>query len=140
MMRAQFKEQEGQRASGEQVGSADPSDEDDGPASKRRRLMSFFVEPSSSSSDYAEGSASASGENDLDAPEVIVALRKGNIVATAFHPELTSDSRWHEYFVGMVRQAVEPVKNSTVVTAAAAAVAATQAAGVEASTVEPVAA
>jgi 5'-phosphate synthase pdxT subunit len=30
---------------------------------------------------------------------VIVAVRQGNILATAFHPELTSDSRWLVIFV-----------------------------------------
>ncbi len=34
-----------------------------------------------------------------------VAVRSGNLLATAFHPELTSDSRVHEYFVNMVREA-----------------------------------
>uniref|UniRef100_A0ACD5TC67 Uncharacterized protein n=1 Tax=Avena sativa TaxID=4498 RepID=A0ACD5TC67_AVESA len=32
---------------------------------------------------------------------VIVAVRQGNILATAFHPELTSDSRWHRLFLAM---------------------------------------
>lgn len=31
----------------------------------------------------------------------IVAVRQGNILATAFHPELTNDSRVHELFVKM---------------------------------------
>ena len=30
-----------------------------------------------------------------------VALRQGNILATAFHPELTDDSRIHELFLGL---------------------------------------
>lgn len=29
----------------------------------------------------------------------IVAIRQGNLVATAFHPELTLDSRMHQYFL-----------------------------------------
>lgn len=29
--------------------------------------------------------------------EVIVAVRKDSILATAFHPELTNDLRWHRY-------------------------------------------
>lgn len=33
----------------------------------------------------------------------IVAVRYGAALATAFHPELTSDSRVHEYFMAMVR-------------------------------------
>jgi len=35
----------------------------------------------------------------------IVAVRQGNLLATAFHPELTGDLRVHRYFVEMVRQA-----------------------------------
>lgn len=30
--------------------------------------------------------------------EVIVAVRKDYILATAFHPELTNDLRWHRYY------------------------------------------
>lgn len=33
----------------------------------------------------------------------IVAVRSGVVVATAFHPELTSDTRLHDVFVDMVR-------------------------------------
>ena len=33
----------------------------------------------------------------------IVAARQGKFLATAFHPELTGDPRFHEYFLGMVR-------------------------------------
>lgn len=32
----------------------------------------------------------------------IVAVREGNLLATAFHPELTGDDRCHQYFVDMV--------------------------------------
>jgi len=42
----------------------------------------------------------ADGSN---AREVICAVRKHNILCTAFHPELTNDYRWHEYFTNMVR-------------------------------------
>ncbi|MCL6432118.1 MAG: pyridoxal 5'-phosphate synthase glutaminase subunit PdxT [Anaerolineae bacterium] len=31
----------------------------------------------------------------------IVAVRQGNLLATAFHPELTSDTRFHRYFLAM---------------------------------------
>jgi 5'-phosphate synthase pdxT subunit len=34
---------------------------------------------------------------------VYVAVRQGPILATAFHPELTSDTRWHALFVEMTR-------------------------------------
>lgn len=35
----------------------------------------------------------------------IVAVRKGLVLGTAFHPELTDDTRLHELFLGMCRQA-----------------------------------
>ncbi|HEX8343558.1 MAG TPA: pyridoxal 5'-phosphate synthase glutaminase subunit PdxT [Actinoplanes sp.] len=35
----------------------------------------------------------------------IVAVRQGNLLATAFHPELTGDLRVHRYFVDLVREA-----------------------------------
>ncbi|KAJ8559579.1 hypothetical protein K7X08_003637 [Anisodus acutangulus] len=34
--------------------------------------------------------------------KVIVAVKQGNMLATAFHPELTADTRWHSYFLKMV--------------------------------------
>jgi 5'-phosphate synthase pdxT subunit len=34
----------------------------------------------------------------------IVAVRQGHLLATSFHPELTGDTRVHEYFVEMVRE------------------------------------
>jgi pyridoxal 5'-phosphate synthase pdxT subunit len=39
------------------------------------------------------------------AREVICAVKKNNLLCTAFHPELTNDYRWHEYFANMVRRA-----------------------------------
>lgn len=44
----------------------------------------------------------ADGSN---AREVICAVKRDNILCTAFHPELTNDYRWHEYFANMVRTA-----------------------------------
>lgn len=35
----------------------------------------------------------------------IVAARQGNMLALAFHPELTDDTRIHEYFLDMVKKA-----------------------------------
>jgi len=35
----------------------------------------------------------------------IVAVRKGNILGTAFHPELTPDTRMHELFLELAREA-----------------------------------
>jgi len=38
--------------------------------------------------------------------DVIAAVRQGNILATAFHPELTDDLRWHALFLAMVEKPV----------------------------------
>lgn len=36
--------------------------------------------------------------------QVYVAVRQGSILATAFHPELTPDTRWHQLFLAMVAE------------------------------------
>jgi hypothetical protein len=41
-----------------------------------------------------------------NAREVICVARKGNLLCTAFHPELTDDHRWHEYFLNMVKESL----------------------------------
>ena len=33
----------------------------------------------------------------------IVAVQQGNILATAFHPELSGDTRFHEYFLSLIQ-------------------------------------
>ena len=38
----------------------------------------------------------------------IVAVQQGHLLATAFHPELTSDPRMHRYFLDLVGAAVTP--------------------------------
>jgi len=43
----------------------------------------------------------ADGSN---AREVICAVQKNNLLCTAFHPELTNDYRWHQYFAQMVKE------------------------------------
>lgn len=37
---------------------------------------------------------------------ITVAVRQGNMLATAFHPELTTDMRWHRYFLALVKSAM----------------------------------
>ncbi len=34
----------------------------------------------------------------------IVAVKEGNMLATSFHPELTEDTRLHEYFINIVKR------------------------------------
>jgi pyridoxal 5'-phosphate synthase pdxT subunit len=37
--------------------------------------------------------------SEIEEKELIVAVRRGNIFGTAFHPELTGDNRLHEWWV-----------------------------------------
>ncbi len=36
--------------------------------------------------------------------EVIIAVKQGNILCTCFHPELSKDNEFHEYFIKMVQE------------------------------------
>ncbi|XP_061369234.1 probable pyridoxal 5'-phosphate synthase subunit PDX2 [Gastrolobium bilobum] len=53
-------------------------------------------------------------ENAQEESKVIVAVRQGNILATAFHPELTADTRWHSYFLKMGNEMGEEASSSIV--------------------------
>jgi len=44
------------------------------------------------------------GRETGDGPGRIVAARQGRLLATSFHPELTRDPRFHQYFISMVEQ------------------------------------
>ena len=39
-------------------------------------------------------------------------MRSGHLMATAFHPEITDDARWHALFVVMVRDNVKSLGTS----------------------------
>jgi len=43
--------------------------------------------------------------------DVIVAVRDGRVLATAFHPELTQDLSWHSLFLDIVKQNKDKNKN-----------------------------
>ncbi|KAE8038861.1 hypothetical protein FH972_011331 [Carpinus fangiana] len=53
-------------------------------------------------------------EKNWSEEKVIVAVRQGNLLATAFHPELTADSRWHSYFLKMASNVLEEASSSIV--------------------------
>lgn len=54
----------------------------------------------SSKQEMIELPGAADGSN---AREVICAVQRNNLLCTAFHPELTNDHRWHQYFAKMVK-------------------------------------
>lgn len=37
----------------------------------------------------------------------VVAVEQDNVMGTSFHPEMTADTRFHEYFLGAVRRAAD---------------------------------
>ena len=43
-----------------------------------------------------------------DEPPTPVAVRQGVLLATSFHPELTTDTRFHRYFLDIVRRQGRP--------------------------------
>ncbi|KAE9618171.1 putative pyridoxal 5'-phosphate synthase (glutamine hydrolyzing) [Lupinus albus] len=53
-------------------------------------------------------------ENFEEQSKVIVAVRQGSILGTAFHPELTADTRWHSYFLKMANENGEDASSSLV--------------------------
>ncbi|GIV78777.1 pyridoxal 5'-phosphate synthase glutaminase subunit PdxT [Litorilinea aerophila] len=58
----------------------------------------------------SEGATETAPKTEEAPAEVIVAVRQGTILATAFHPELTDDVRWHRLFLEMAAQsAANPV-------------------------------
>ncbi|PIN14049.1 Imidazoleglycerol-phosphate synthase subunit H-like [Handroanthus impetiginosus] len=61
-------------------------------------------------SDPADGNLE---ENAGSEKKVIVAVKQGNLLATAFHPELTADTRWHSYFLKMVDELSQEASSST---------------------------
>ncbi|EGZ24750.1 hypothetical protein PHYSODRAFT_484036 [Phytophthora sojae] len=46
--------------------------------------------------------ANAKPADGSDPVDVIIAARKDHILVTAFHPEITDDARWHQYFLEAV--------------------------------------
>lgn len=57
---------------------------------------------SRSNDDVVKTDDVAADDDDEDF-NVYVAVKQGNILATAFHPELTNDTRWHMYFMKMIK-------------------------------------
>lgn len=78
----------------------DAAQKEDGGPNKRQKVQAPPGTP--------DGTIAAA-EGD-ETREVIVAARQGNILATAFHPELTEDRSWHRFFMGIVSEAVSGSK------------------------------
>ncbi len=48
-----------------------------------------------------------------DSDNTIVAVEQNNLIATCFHPELTTDTRWHLYFINFILKNSIPMKECT---------------------------
>jgi len=51
--------------------------------------------------------SNSNNHTNADGEKVIVAARQGFMLASVFHPELTDDTRFHEYFVHLVKKHME---------------------------------
>jgi len=71
----------------------------------RRSNHEAEPEPEPSPSKKAKTTAASSSDDTAasDNHRVIVAARQGNLLVTAFHPELTQDTRWHRVFLDICR-------------------------------------
>lgn len=55
-------------------------------------------------------------QEDAGSPKkAIVAVKQRNILATAFHPELTADTRWHSYFLKMTTEVDNEASSSIII-------------------------
>ncbi|KAM7280529.1 hypothetical protein ACFE04_007663 [Oxalis oulophora] len=61
---------------------------------------------------YSSPGVEIQEENAAPEQKVIVAVRQNNLLGTAFHPELTADTRWHSYFLKMAKEVRESASNS----------------------------
>ncbi|KAL5990684.1 Pyridoxal biosynthesis protein pdx2 [Asimina triloba] len=66
-------------------------------------LADYSIPKNETTSSKALGETSE--EKIISGDKVIVAVRQGNLLGTAFHPELTADARWHSFFLKMVGEA-----------------------------------
>lgn len=72
---------------------------------KKQDMVAGSSSNSNEDSDDGKNVITLPGAADgTNAREVICAVRKDNLLCTAFHPELTDDHRWHEYFARMVEE------------------------------------
>ena len=89
-----------ERKSQQDIKYVDVKKEDFGSTSQEEKKDSHLVE------DFINKLELPGASDGTNAREVICAAQKDRILITAFHPELTEDYRWHQYFHKMVLDAV----------------------------------
>ena len=56
--------------------------------------------------------ASATPQDEENDPRRVVALRQGHLLLTTFHPELTRNPRFHEYFLSEIVVPLTPIPST----------------------------
>ncbi|KAK8493492.1 hypothetical protein V6N12_024879 [Hibiscus sabdariffa] len=69
---------------------------------------------------YSSSAVEIEEESAVPEKKVIVAVKQGKLLGTAFHPELTADTRWHSYFLKMASDLGEETSNAVVAVSDAA--------------------
>ncbi|KAI9194349.1 hypothetical protein LWI28_005248 [Acer negundo] len=64
---------------------------------------------------YSSSTVEIQEENSTPEKKVIVAVKQGSLLGTAFHPELTADTRWHSYFLKMAGEVGGGASSSSIV-------------------------
>ncbi|CAB9500126.1 5'-phosphate synthase subunit PdxT [Seminavis robusta] len=93
-------------AKGEQVvvmGVVDALDRTEDETSHQQHIDFKQVTTNNSNTSTKPSLVLPGAANGTNAREVICAVKRNNLLCTAFHPELTDDYRWHQYFVDMVQ-------------------------------------
>ncbi|XP_039024193.1 probable pyridoxal 5'-phosphate synthase subunit PDX2 [Hibiscus syriacus] len=63
---------------------------------------------------YSSSAVEIHEESAVPEKKVIVAVKQGKLLGTAFHPELTADTRWHSYFLKMASDIEGATSNAIV--------------------------
>jgi len=86
-----------------QMGVVDALERKDSQLTHKAVIKEKQGEQKTTNNDTVELPGAADGSN---AREVICAVQRNNLLCTAFHPELTNDHRWHQYFAKMVKDSI----------------------------------
>ncbi|KAJ4965099.1 hypothetical protein NE237_016948 [Protea cynaroides] len=76
-------------------------------------VLADYSVPSKNSRD-SKSNSETQEEKFVSEERVIVAVKQGKLLGTAFHPELTADTRWHSYFLKMAGEVAEQSSTSIV--------------------------
>jgi len=97
-----LRELDARLAKGEDISASIAVDENwykNEPAAKKAKKGVKAMSDVKAKSDVNDSLTLPGAAPSSDAREIIIAVKKGNVLATSFHPELCEDLRWHEYWM-----------------------------------------